>query len=133
MKTSHIKNNSLLENIENLYIFSSFILFYNCSFLYKLFYKLCGFVGINSSELVAQWDNGSSTVECLAALTTNILFECNAYDTWEGNPGLGYGEASSYLLNFFVNFDDPCGVSYYTLARTQTHTTHISYLFVLFV
>ena len=68
------------------------------------------FVG-NSSTLVAQWGDGSQTEECVDALSTAILFSCNVADTWEGNPSLRHGVASSYLKEFYVDIEDPCQVS----------------------
>jgi len=84
----------------------------SCIVYWYNWYNLFGFIGINSSDLVAQWENGSSTDECLESLETNILFKCNPYAKWESDSGSEYGDASSYLMNFFVNFENPCGVSY---------------------
>jgi len=69
------------------------------------------FVGIDSSTLMAQYEDGSQTEECLDALSTTILFSCDVADTWEGSLSSGHGVPSSYLKAFFVDFEEPCAVS----------------------
>jgi len=44
-------------------------------------------------------------------METNILFSCNPNAVWK-NDGVGAGDATAYLIDFFVNFENPCGVSY---------------------
>lgn len=73
---------------------------------------LCGFIGINADDIIAEWYNGSNTDRCIdpGSLQTTVMFECGPYATWV-NQGVGVGEATAYLKDFFVNFEDPCQVS----------------------
>ena len=56
---------------------------------------------------------------------TTITFECDPYASWE-NSGVGAGEATSYLKDFFVNFENPCEVSLdYLLVHVTSHFAEI--------
>ena len=82
------------------------------------------FVGINSTDIIAQWENGSNSDECIEpnSFHTMVTFKCDPYASWE-RSGVGAGEATPYLVDFFVNFEDPCGVSLCSL-----HIYHVSAL-----
>ena len=66
-------------------------------------------VGINQTELVARFENGSNTDECIRSLETIILFECDPNADWDEVAVAG--DVSSYFLEFIIDFEDPCSVS----------------------
>ena len=67
--------------------------------------------GIKETELGVVFGNGSTTNLCLDSLSTSILFECNPHNVWE-NDEVNAVDVSAYLINFYLNFENTCEVSF---------------------
>ena len=63
---------------------------------------------VESEELFAVFENGSSYSNCTSSLTTLIQFECDVNADWEFIEG---DDVTSYFKNLTIDVENPCSVS----------------------